>query len=97
VKYARGNWTEQNYRLTSFDLQLTGFGTVLLPRLRRDLSMNPATCFPIVSNTVSKHIATGAAGTRQIVRAELRAMLSTTLASRWFAHTIARPGSAPII
>jgi hypothetical protein len=70
VIYARGNWAEREYCLTSFDPQLTDFGPVLLPRLRRDLSTNPATCFPMTSNEVWKHIATGAAGTRQIARAD---------------------------
>src|SRR4051794_40681095 len=44
----------------SFDLQLIAFGTVLLPRLRQGLSTNPAICFPMISNEVWKHIATGA-------------------------------------
>lgn len=68
--YARSNWAERECCLTSFDLQLIAFGPVLLPRLKRGLSPNPATCFPMTSNAVWKHIATGAAGTRQIARAD---------------------------
>ncbi len=80
VIFARSNSAERELHLTSFDPQLTAFGPVLLPRLRRGLSTNPATYCPTISNEVWKHIATGVAGIQQIARAEPFSMMSATTA-----------------
>ena len=76
--FARSNWAEREFRLTSFDPQLIAFGPALQPRLRRGLSTNQVTCFPMISNEVWKHIAIGVAGTQQIARAEPFSMMSAT-------------------
>lgn len=83
VIFARDNSAEREYRPTSFDPALTAFGPALLPRLRRGLSTNPATYFPMISNEVWKHIATGVAGTQQIARAEPFSKMS--MMSTWSA------------